>query len=127
MPEFIVAIEHIPYYAVQAEDEVTAIDLALEGQGLEIDSRRAMPISAGISRATRISAAVLDNTRNPTVDSLQSHRWSARRGLVPFCLIRLTHVATPGDRWAWSAPRRLGGGQPSLVRVDMRSGVTPDC
>ena len=37
MPEFIVAIDHITYYAVQAEDEVTAIDLALEGQGLEID------------------------------------------------------------------------------------------
>ena len=26
------------YYAVRAEDEVTAIDLALEGRGLEIDS-----------------------------------------------------------------------------------------
>jgi len=38
MPEFIVAIDHITYYAVQAKDEVTAIDLALEGQGLEIDS-----------------------------------------------------------------------------------------
>ena len=38
MPEFIVAIDHITYYAVQAEDEVTAIDLVLEGQGLEVDS-----------------------------------------------------------------------------------------
>jgi hypothetical protein len=38
MPEFMVAIDHITYYAVQAEDEVTAIDLVLEGQGLEIDS-----------------------------------------------------------------------------------------
>jgi hypothetical protein len=38
MPEFMVAIDHITYYAVQAADEVTAIDLALEGQGLEIDS-----------------------------------------------------------------------------------------
>jgi hypothetical protein len=38
MAEFLVAIDHITYYAVQAEDEVTAIDLALEGQGLEIDS-----------------------------------------------------------------------------------------
>jgi hypothetical protein len=38
MPEFIVAIDHITYYAVQATDEITAIDLALEGQGLEIDS-----------------------------------------------------------------------------------------
>jgi hypothetical protein len=38
MPEFMVAIDHITYYAVQAEDEITAIDLALEGQGLEIDS-----------------------------------------------------------------------------------------
>jgi hypothetical protein len=38
MPEFVVAIDHITYYAVRAEDEVTAIDLALEGQGLEIDS-----------------------------------------------------------------------------------------
>ena len=38
MAEFIVAIDHITYYAVQAEDEVTAIDLVLEGQGLEISS-----------------------------------------------------------------------------------------
>jgi len=38
MAEFMVAIDHITYYAVQAEDEITAIDLALEGQGLEIDS-----------------------------------------------------------------------------------------
>jgi hypothetical protein len=37
MPEFIVAIDHMTYDAVQAEDEVTAIDLALEGQGLETD------------------------------------------------------------------------------------------
>jgi hypothetical protein len=38
MPEFIVAIDHITYYAVQAEDEVTAIDLVLEGEGEEISS-----------------------------------------------------------------------------------------
>ena len=38
MPEFMVAIDHITYYAVRAEDEVTAIDLVLEGQGLEISS-----------------------------------------------------------------------------------------
>jgi hypothetical protein len=36
MAEFIVAVDHITYYAVQAEDEVTAIDLVLEDQGLEI-------------------------------------------------------------------------------------------
>jgi hypothetical protein len=39
MPEFIVAIDHITYYAVQAEDEVTAIDLVLEGEGQEISSQ----------------------------------------------------------------------------------------
>jgi hypothetical protein len=38
MPEFTVAIDHITYYAIQAEDEVTAIDLVLEGQGLETSS-----------------------------------------------------------------------------------------
>jgi hypothetical protein len=38
MAEFIVAVDHITYYAVQAEDEVTAIDLVLEDQGLEISS-----------------------------------------------------------------------------------------
>lgn len=38
MAEFIVAIDHITYYALQAEDEVTAIDLVLEGQGLELGS-----------------------------------------------------------------------------------------
>ena len=38
MAEFMVAIDHITYYAVEAEDEVTAIDLVLEGQELEIAS-----------------------------------------------------------------------------------------
>ena len=38
MPEFIVAIDQITYHAVQAKDEITAIDLVLEGQGLEIGS-----------------------------------------------------------------------------------------
>jgi hypothetical protein len=38
MAEFIVAIDRITYYAVQAEDEVTAIDLVLEGQGEEVTS-----------------------------------------------------------------------------------------
>jgi hypothetical protein len=38
MPEFMVAIEHVTYYVVQARDEVTAIDLVLEGDGLEIGS-----------------------------------------------------------------------------------------
>jgi hypothetical protein len=38
MAEFIVAIDYITYYAVQAEDEVAAIDLVLEGEGLEIAS-----------------------------------------------------------------------------------------
>jgi hypothetical protein len=38
MTEFIVAVDHITYYAVQAEDEVAAIDLVLEGEGEEISS-----------------------------------------------------------------------------------------
>jgi hypothetical protein len=38
MAEFIVAIDRITYYAVQAEDEIMAIDLALEGQGEEVTS-----------------------------------------------------------------------------------------
>jgi hypothetical protein len=38
MAQFIVAVDHITYYAVQAKDEVTAIDLVLEGEGLEISS-----------------------------------------------------------------------------------------
>jgi hypothetical protein len=38
MSEFIVAIDHITYYAVQAEDEMSAIDLVLEGQGEEVSS-----------------------------------------------------------------------------------------
>jgi hypothetical protein len=43
MPEFMVAIDHITYYAVQAEDEITAIDLVLEGQGEEISSDAGSP------------------------------------------------------------------------------------
>ena len=38
MPEFMVAVEHVTYYVVQARDEGTAIDLVLEGDGLEIGS-----------------------------------------------------------------------------------------
>jgi hypothetical protein len=38
MTEFIVAIDHTTYHAVRAEDRVTAIDLVLEGEGLEISS-----------------------------------------------------------------------------------------
>jgi hypothetical protein len=38
MVEFIVAIDHITYYAVQAKDEITAIDLVLGGEWLEIAS-----------------------------------------------------------------------------------------
>jgi hypothetical protein len=32
MPEFVVAIDHIIYYAVRAEDEITALDVVLKGQ-----------------------------------------------------------------------------------------------
>jgi hypothetical protein len=38
MAEFIVAVEQIAYYAVQAEGEMSAIDLVLEGEGEEISS-----------------------------------------------------------------------------------------
>jgi hypothetical protein len=38
MAEFIVAIDHITYYAVPAEDEEMAIDLTLDGQGQEVTS-----------------------------------------------------------------------------------------
>jgi hypothetical protein len=38
MPEFIVAMDHITYYAVQTEDEVTAVDPVREGEGEEIAS-----------------------------------------------------------------------------------------
>jgi hypothetical protein len=38
MAEFIVAIDHITYDVVRAEDEVTAIDLVLEGEGEEMAS-----------------------------------------------------------------------------------------
>jgi hypothetical protein len=67
MPEFIVAIDHITYYAVQAEDEVTAIDLVLEGQGLEISSETR---DAYISE---YQTATLDHTRDPKADRLKRH------------------------------------------------------
>jgi hypothetical protein len=38
MAEFMVAIDQLTYDAGEAEDKVTAIDLALEGQGLELSS-----------------------------------------------------------------------------------------
>jgi hypothetical protein len=67
MPEFMVAIDHITYYAVQAEDEVTAIDLVLEGQGLEISSEtRDVYIS-------EYQTATLDHTLDPGADRLKIH------------------------------------------------------
>jgi hypothetical protein len=38
MAECIVAIDRITYYAVQAEDDVTATDLALDGREKEVTS-----------------------------------------------------------------------------------------
>jgi hypothetical protein len=38
MPEFVIAVEQITYYAIQAKDEAAAIDLVLEGEGLEISA-----------------------------------------------------------------------------------------
>ena len=38
MAELIVAIDHITDYAVRAENEITASDLVLEGQGPEMAS-----------------------------------------------------------------------------------------
>jgi len=55
MAEFIVAVDHVIYYAVKAEDEATAIDLVLEDQGLEIasETRDASIIKYERSRARR--------------------------------------------------------------------------
>jgi hypothetical protein len=64
MPEFMVAIDHITYYAVQAEDEITAIDLVLEGQGLEISSETR---DASISD---YQIETLDHTSDLRVDRL---------------------------------------------------------
>ena len=38
MAEFIVAVDHMTYYAVRAADEITAIELVLEGEGEEVNS-----------------------------------------------------------------------------------------
>jgi hypothetical protein len=59
MPEFIVAIDHITYYAVRAEDEITAIDLVLEGQGLEISSETRHAYITAYQRSDR------DHTPDP--------------------------------------------------------------
>jgi hypothetical protein len=67
MPEFMVAVDHITYYAVQAEDEITAIDLVLEGQGLETSSETR---DAYISE---YQTATLDHILDPGVDRLKSH------------------------------------------------------
>jgi hypothetical protein len=55
MAEFIVAIDRITYYAVQAEDEVTAIDLALEGQGEEVTADTRDAYSSEYQRERRDS------------------------------------------------------------------------
>jgi hypothetical protein len=51
MPEFVVAIDQITYYAVQAEDEVTAIDLVLEGEGEAMASETRDAYSAEYERS----------------------------------------------------------------------------
>jgi hypothetical protein len=57
MAEFMVAVDQITYYAVQAEDEVTAIDLVLEGEGEEIASEtRDAYISESESNEPRLHA-----------------------------------------------------------------------
>jgi hypothetical protein len=62
------AIDPMTDDGVQAEDEVTAIDLVLAGQGLEIDSeRRHASISAS-------EAADRDHTRDP---ASRSARWAS--------------------------------------------------
>ena len=68
MPEFIVAIDHITYYAVQAEDEVTAIDLVLEGQGLEIASE------TRDAYITDYQGSDCDHTRDP---ARRRERWAS--------------------------------------------------
>jgi hypothetical protein len=66
IPEFIVAIDHITYYAVRAENEMTAIDLVLEGQGFEIHSETR---NAYISDSQSIELH-----RNASAQSGPSHR-----------------------------------------------------
>jgi hypothetical protein len=58
MPACIVALEQLTYDAVQAEDEGTAIELVLEGEGLEISSEtRAASISEDERREPRRQAS----------------------------------------------------------------------
>ena len=70
MPEFIVAIDHITYYAVQAADEVTAIDLALEGEGLEISSetRDAYIAESPSTERDHTPEPWMDRLKNPSSD-----------------------------------------------------------
>lgn len=71
MPEFIVAIDHITYYAVRAADEVTAIDLALEGEGLEISSetRDAYIADYQTSDHDHTPDPWMDRAKNPSSDT----------------------------------------------------------
>jgi hypothetical protein len=57
MAEFIVAIDQITYYTVEAEDEITAIDRALAGEGEELtaDTRDAYISDPYTSREARRS------------------------------------------------------------------------
>jgi hypothetical protein len=66
MSEFIVAIDHITYYAVRAADEVTAIDLVLEGEGLEISSE------TRDAYITEYHSSNRDHTSDPRMDRLKS-------------------------------------------------------
>ena len=71
MPEFIVAIDHITYYAVRAADEVTAIDLVLEGEGMEISSetRDAYIAESPSGDRDHIPEPWIDRLKNPSSDT----------------------------------------------------------
>ena len=86
MPEFIVAVDHITYYAVQAEDEVTAIDLVLEGQGLDIASEtRDASITEYEPESARVAVArARDVARGAR--AMRGHRVPRLFGSSPRCL-----------------------------------------
>jgi hypothetical protein len=70
MPEFIVAIDHITYYAVRAADEVTAIDRVLEGAGREMSSETRDAYIADEHRRDRDPTPDpwMDRLKNPSID-----------------------------------------------------------
>jgi hypothetical protein len=122
MAEFIVAIDQLTYDAVQAADEVTAIDLVLEGQGLAIASEpRDAYLSEYEYRHTRPHACPRPKERAMGEPLNVGESTAAERHVI--ALLRQGPQSLPGV--AETLGLNLEQTQTVLGRVNRHVGIVP--